>query len=75
MIKKMNAYGIRVILVLWDRLCDKGQKVTDWHRLEDAQRYVEEIEPGLKMRVYNGQLHWEDGYKELATARVEIVDS
>lgn len=70
----MNKPRIQVILVLWDRLCDKGQKITYWHRLEDAQKYVEDIEPGLKTRMYNGQLHWEEGHKELATARVEITD-
>lgn len=69
----MNTPTIQVVLVLWDRLCDKGQKVTYWPRLEDARKYVESIEPELKIGVYNGQLHWEEGYRELATARVEIV--
>lgn len=69
----MNTPTIQVVLMLWGRLCDKGQKVTYWPRLEDAQKYVENIEPGLNTRVYNGQLHWEEGYTELATARVEIV--
>jgi hypothetical protein len=70
----MKTRRIVVVLVLWDRLCDKGNKVTHWPNLEDACAYIEKIEPGLKTRVYNGELHWEEGYNELATARVKIVD-
>lgn len=70
----MTTLKIQISLVLWDRLCGKGEKNTQWDNLSDACAFVEQIESGLKMRVYNGVLHWEEGHHTLATASARIVD-
>ncbi len=73
--KNVKLPKIRIVVVLWGRLCDKGVKVTYWNDLEKACEYIETIESGLSRRVFNGEIHWGVGYEELASARVEIVDT
>lgn len=69
-----SKYKVKIKLVLWDRLCNKGEKVTHWDTIEEACNYIQNIEAGLRMRLHNNEIHWEEGFYELATANATIID-